>query len=124
MKFVDIRKAIQSELEALHSRVFFYAAPDNAVMPYVVFDLPNSVDSGTLENFVMDIDIWDDKNDTTALETLADKIDMELHKKAILVVDSVGIVLYRSNRLVIRDDDTRIRRRRYAYQARTYQKYY
>jgi len=93
-------------------------------MPYVVFDFPNSVDSGTLENFVFEVDIWDDSLDTTALETLIDTIDVALHKKSILVTDKIGIVIYRENRLTLTDDDPRIRRRKYTYQARTYQKYY
>jgi hypothetical protein len=124
IKFIEIRTTINTLLKTLHPRVFFQIAPDTAVMPYIVFDLPNSVDLGTLENFVLDIDVWDDNDDTTTLETLINTIDIELHKKAILITDKVGIVIYRNNRLTLTDDDPRIRRRKYIYQARTYQKYY
>ena len=124
IKFLELRTAIQTLLKTLHARVFFQVASDKAEFPYVVFDLPNSVDSGALENFVLDIDVWDVNADTTALETLINTIDEALHKKTILIEDKMGITLYRENRLTLTDDDPNIRRRKYTYQARTYQKYY
>lgn len=124
IKFAELRTEMQRILKVLHNNVYFQVAPDTATMPYVVFDFPNSVDSGTLENFVLDIDVWDDSPDTTALETLIDTIDVALHKKSILLNDKMGIVIYRENRLTLTDDDPRIRRRKYIYQAKTYQKYY
>jgi hypothetical protein len=124
IKLIEMRTAVQTLLKTAHSRVYYQKAPDDATMPYVVFDFPNSVDSGALENFVLDVDAWDDDTDTTTLETLIDTVDAVLHKKTILVTDKVGIVFYRENRLSPSDDDPRIRRRKYIYQARTYQKYY
>ena len=123
-KFIEIRKSIQEILKTIHARVFFHVAPDTAVYPYVVFDLPNSIDSGTLENFVMDIDVWDDNLDTTDLETLISAIDVELHKKSVVIDDKVGFTIYRENRMTLTDEDPSIRRRKYIYQVRTYQKYY
>lgn len=124
IKIIEMRTALQTLLKTLHTRVFFNVAPDNAVFPYIVFDFPNSIDSGALETFVVDIDCWDDDKDTTVLETLIDTIDQEIHKKTIFLNDKMGIKLYRENRLSLTDDDPRIRRRKYVYQARTYQKYY
>jgi hypothetical protein len=123
-KVIDMRTALMTLLKTVHARVYFRIAPDNVAMPYVVFDLPNSIDGGALENFVLDIDFWDDDTDTTTIETLADSIDAVIHKKAIFVEDKVGFVMYRNNRLNPPDDDPRIRRKKYIYQARSYQKYY
>ena len=67
IKVVELRTAIQTLLKTLHARVFFHVAPDATTMPYVVFDFPNSVDAGTLENFVFEVDVWYDCPDTTAL---------------------------------------------------------
>jgi hypothetical protein len=124
IKVIEIRESLSTLLQTVHPRVYFYTAPDDAIMPYVVFDLPNSVDFGALENFVLDIDVWDDDPDTTILETLINSIDEILHKKTILITNKLGFIIYRENRLNLTDDDPRIRRRKYVYQARTYQKYY
>ena len=124
IKIIELRTAIQALLETLHARVYFHDVPDDATMPYLVFDLPNSIDSGALENFVLDVDGWDANSDTTALETMMGTVDDGLHKKTILVTYKIGIILYRENRLGGEDDDVRIKRRKYIYQARTYQKKY
>jgi hypothetical protein len=124
IKVIELRTALQTLLKTVHARVYYQTAPDTAVFPYLVFDLPNSVDSGTLENFILDIDFWDDDTNTTALETLADSVDIILHRKTLLITDKMCMAIYRDNRLNVSDDDPRIRRRRYTYQARTYQKYY
>lgn len=124
IKALELRTALQTFLKTLHARVYFDVAPDDAVYPYVVFSLPNSIDSGSLEKFFVDVDVWDDKTDTTALETLIGTIDNALHGKAIIVDDVMSIIFWRENRLAPRDDDPRLHRRKYIYQARTYQKYY
>ncbi len=124
IKALELRTALQTFLKTLHARVYFDVAPDDAVYPYVVFSLPNSIDSGSLEKFVVDIDAWDDNNDTTDLETLICTIDNAVHGKAIIVEDKMSITLWRENRLAPRDNDPRLIRRKYVYQARTYQKYY
>jgi hypothetical protein len=121
--FSSLRAELQTFLKTLHNRVYFQVAPDDALYPYVVFDLPNSVDSGSLENFVLDVDIWDDDTDTTTLEALANTIDSNLHKHTFVISDVLGCAIYRDGRLTIVDDDPRIRRRKYIYQARTYQNY-
>lgn len=122
-KIFELRQEIQRILETLATRVYYYSAPEDASFPYIVFDFPNSIDSGALENFVLDIDGWDINQDTTVLITLMDTIDDELHKKNI-VLDNLGFVLYRDSRQNLTDEDKRIRRKKYIYQARTYQKQY
>lgn len=121
--FSELRSALQTFLKTLHARVYFQVAPDNALYPYIVFDIPNSVDSGSLENFVLDIDFWDDDTDTTTLETLANLIDVNINKHTIFINDVFGCAIYREGRLTLTDDDPRIRRRKYTYQVRTYQIY-
>jgi len=121
--FYELRQQIQTLLKTIDDNIFFMVAKDNATFPYVVFDLPNSIDSGHLENFVLDIDVWDDNTDTTELEALCDSIDSAIHKHTIVVDDTFGVVFYRDSRLTLTDEDPRIRRRKYTYQARVYQNY-
>jgi len=120
VKVIEIKTAINELLESKHERVYYQSAPKDATFPYLVFDLPNSTDDGSLERFVLDIDAWDNKKDTTEIETLIDSIDKGLHRKTI-VVNDLSMTFYRENRLALRDDDPSIRRRKYIYQIRTYE---
>ncbi|MFZ5352742.1 MAG: tail completion protein gp17 [Bacillota bacterium] len=120
VKIIELRKAILTYLKTKHSKVYFQSAPQKADTPYVVFDLPNSIDDGSLERFVLDIDVWDDSEDTNTVETLIDSIDVDLHRKTINASNEFAFTFYRENRLSLVDDDPRIKRRKYIYQVRTY----
>jgi len=124
IKFMELRTSIQTLLKTLHSRVFFNVAPDKAVFPYVVFSIPNSFMDGVLETFVLDIDVWDDKTDTTELETLIGTINNAIHRNTITITDKMGFTIHLENRLILQDDDPRIQRRKYVYQIRSYQNQY
>ena len=123
IKVIEIREIIQTALKSVHARVYYRLAPDTAVFPYLVYDLPNSNDDGTLEQFVLDVDAWDSTNgDTTGLETLIDSADKSLHRKTITVGDNLAVTFYRENRLTLTDDDPNIKRRKYIYQVRTFER--
>lgn len=113
-----LRRAILAALLAVHPRVYYQAADPGAAFPYLVFDLPNAVENDIPEVFRLEVDGWDDSQDTTALETLMGAVDEALHKRRI--VDYVAATVYRDNRLSLRDDDPRLRRRQYVYQVRVY----
>lgn len=115
----NLRKALLALLETIHPRVYFEDAEDDAVMPYVVFDYPNSLTQEEQERFMMDIDVWDDNADTTELETLAESIWNKLHKHHHIDND-IQFSINRQNRGTLRDDDPRIRRRKQTYEIRYY----
>ncbi|MED4016997.1 hypothetical protein [Sutcliffiella cohnii] len=129
MKMIKIRQYISELLELVHPdveidgekhpRVHFQHADDDSIYPFLVFDLPNSYDDGSMENFVLEIDGWDNKSDTIPLETLMGEVDKELHRHTV-VFDDVGMTFYRENRLSLTDPDTRLRRRKYVYQIRVH----
>lgn len=119
-RVVEIRKAIAGALLAVYPRVHFDAAPDNATYPYLVIDLPYSMDDGSLEQFVFDLDGWDKSTDTTALEAMMYTADQTLHRKKIVVGD-IAFTIYRDRRLNPDEKEKRLRRRKYVYQIRTYE---
>jgi len=123
IKVIEIREIINTALKTVHARVYYRTAPDTAVFPYLVYDLPNSTDDGTLEQFILDVDAWDmPSGDTTGLETLIDSADKSLHRKTITVDEVLAVTLYRENRLTLTDDDPNIKRRKYIYQVRTFER--
>jgi hypothetical protein len=121
IKVIELRKVINAALKTVHPRVYFQAAPDDAIFPYLVYDLPNSVDDGYLEQFVLDMDGWDTSTDTTVLETLMDNVNNSLDGMT-STADGLIMSFYLDNRLSLLDDDPRIKRRKYTYQVRTYQR--
>ena len=124
IKVIEIRKIINIALKSIHPRIYYRSAPDTAVFPYLVYDLPNSTDDGTLEQFVLDVDAWDrpSNGDTTIVEILIDSADKSLHRKTITVDDNLAVTFYRENRLTLTDDDPNIERRKYTYEVRTFER--
>lgn len=121
MKTVELRRIITTALLQVHPRVYFQVADEKADYPYLVFDLPNSMDDLSMEQFVLDVDGWDAPvgGDTMALETLMASVDTVLHRKTVLV-NGLSATFYRENRLPLLDDNKQIRRRKYVYQIRTH----
>jgi hypothetical protein len=120
-KIVTLRSVINSALKSIHPRIYYQSAPDDAVYPYLVYDLTNSIDDLSLEQFVLDVNGWDapTNGDTLPLENLMANVDSALHRKT-KVIDDMAVTIYRDNRLSLLDDDPRIRRRQYTYEIRTF----
>lgn len=116
-RVIEIRKKINATLKTVTNNVHFQSAADDSSLPYLVFDLPNSIDDGSLEQFVLDVDGWDNKADTNDLETLMHNVDTALHRKT-FVIDNLTFTLYRDNRLSLTDKEANLRRRKYIYQIR------
>lgn len=124
MPMIELRTQLQAFLKTLHQRVYFQLAPDTAQFPYLVFDFPNSFSDGEgMEIITVDIDGWDKPADgsTLALETLMQTINENLNKKSI-VTENIAVTFYLENRLPLQDDDKSIKRRKYIYQARLFER--
>lgn len=92
------------------------------VYPYIVFKLPNALNVETdRQDYSLIIDIWDNKSDTTALETLTSDVDNLLYK--LRVTDENQFLMFeRENRLMIPDEDTTIKRRQLQYTVKQYER--
>ena len=119
IKIVELRKLINTTLRTVHPRVYYQRAPETATYPYLVYDLPDSIDSSPVEQFNLEVDGWDkpSNGDTTALETLMSDVDEVLHRKQ-GIFSEFGVTIFRARRLSISDDDPLIHRRKYAYDLR------
>lgn len=124
-KILEIRKIIITVLTENDVRVFYQKAHEDAVSPFVVADLSNSIDDGTLERFILDLDGFTVGTDSVGLEQVMAIADRALHRKTFYVIqgaEQLGITFYRENRLTFDETDRRIHRRRYIYQIRTHEK--
>ena len=126
----QIRKVLQAQLMSLHPRVYFQDAPDDAVPPYITFDITDMpADGEGFQTAAIDVDGWDMPidDDTTALEDLMQTINGDgdilnptgLDKKT-LIAPGLAVTLYLDRKIPLKDTDPRIRRRKYIYQARIF----
>jgi len=117
-RMIELRTAIQAKLETIHPRVFFQDVPPEAEYPYLVFNIPDILDDGeSMEVAVVDVDGWSKGADTTILETLMATVNLGLNKKTLN-----GIAFYLDIKLALQDDDPRIQRRKYTYQAQIFKR--
>ena len=117
-----LRELLYPQLKAIHPRVYFQAAPENAQFPYLVYDFTQITNDGEeFETVAADIDGWDMPagGDTTALETLMQTVNDALNKKT-LTAEGLAVTFYLDRKIPLRDDNKNIRRRKYIYEARLF----
>lgn len=125
---IELLSVIYAKLLVVHPRVFLERAPDKTQFPYVTYNLPTSDEQENREDFILEVDIWDNKTDTTVLETLTSTIDgngaitgatglnrLHHYENGVLQAD-----FYRINRLQLPDPDEKIRRRQLRYEVKAY----
>lgn len=127
---IEIRTALSTYLKTLHPRVYFQVAPETAVFPYIIYDLPSIFSDGEgFETITLDIDGWDLNNtgDTAVIESLmqiingykdTDRNQVQGLDKKVLTTDNMSVVFYLENKIPLLDDDKRIKRRKYTYSGR------
>lgn len=119
---IELRISLISFLKTLYPRVYFQQAPENAVFPYLVFDIPNIFDDGEGQEIAtVDVDAWDVATDTTALEVLMTSVNAELNKM-VLTSGNMTAAFYLDTKIPLTDDDPRIKRRKYIYQAKLFRR--
>ncbi|WP_424765695.1 hypothetical protein [Paenibacillus sp. sgz302251] len=119
---INLLQYIFDTLKAIHPKVFLETVPNGSVFPYITYSLPTSGGSEYREDFILEIDIWDNKPlDTTELETITNNIDKAMNR-TYEINDEFQCSIYRINRLMLPDQDVNIRRRQLRYQVKYYNK--
>ena len=117
-----LRELLYPQLKAIHPRVYFQVAPENAQFPYLVYDFTQITNDGEeFEIVALDMDGWDmpANGDTTALETLMQNVNDLLNKKT-LTAEGLAVALYLDRKIPLVDDNPGIKRRKYIYEARLF----
>ena len=118
-RVLKLRRFLEATLADVHPRIWYEAAPDDAVYPFLVYSLDESFDDGSVETVNLVIDGWDApvNGDTTELEEIMGKVDNTLHRLN-AGDDELFFIFYRSNRRTIHDPDRRLRRRQLEFETK------
>lgn len=115
---IELRTEINRLLKTYHQRVYFQQATNKTSFPYIEFDFPNSFTDEQQEVFSLDIDIWDDKNDTTEIETLASSIWKGLNYYRFMN-ENIQFSIYQESRLPpLDEEESHLKRRKLIFQLR------
>jgi hypothetical protein len=111
---VNLLNAIYEQLKNFSVEAYNGKVPDDAVYPFISYNIVNSVDidgceSGSREDFILEVDIWDNISDTLRIETLVNSIDNAINR--IRYKDSnIFACFYRITRLNLPDADENLSR--------------
>lgn len=127
---VELRKVIVKYLESLHPEVYFQEASKQAQYPYLVYNVETNPDGENYELVMLEIDGWDlsSNGDSNRVEELMNKVNGDgsvinptgLDKRT-LTSENLVVTFYLDMKLPpLPDDDKKIQRRKYTYQARLF----
>lgn len=120
---IEVRKELSTFLKTLYPRVYFQTASEEAIYPYIVYDLPSIFCDGEGgEVITLDIDGWDynTTGDTLSIEDLMKNINL-LDKK-VFTTDNMSVVFYLETKMSLQDNDKNIKRRKYTYTGKLFRR--
>lgn len=123
MKMIELQASVKSFLKTFCPRVRLENASEDDTFPYVVFNIPDAPS----DMVMLEVDVWDDKQDFNVLENLTDAIDGDgkaldpsgLNRK-IIKGNSFQAYFIRKSRLPIPDEDKKYHRRQLRYSVKIY----
>jgi hypothetical protein len=116
-----IRQAIKSQLKSIHPRVHFLKAPKDAEFPYLVYTIQITDLGDNLKMVTLDVDGWDNKEDTTELENLMVSVKDGLNR-SIILNDNLFMSVYLDRQLAPPDDNPLLSRRTNIFLGRLYER--
>lgn len=84
-------------------------APEDAAYPYIVFEARRLSVVDYIENFVLEINVWDKNKTYNRVNGITDKIEKALDHERNLNDKKLGI-FYKGNRQAVLDEDKQIKR--------------
>jgi hypothetical protein len=96
-------------------------APNNSVFPYSTYELKNIDADNEYDgsSIILEFNVWDNKADTTTLDSVCDMIKAALKNK-IVNLSSVKAKIYFVNRQALNDEDINLRRRVIQFELKAY----
>lgn len=91
--------------------VYSGLAPIGTAMPYITYDFFTNMKQFDTYQCMLTLDLWDNKEDTTNLETLTDTLIKGMDK-ATKTTAEVGFTVYTDSVMVVPDPNPEIKRNR------------
>lgn len=119
-KTIELRKVVTKLLKKVNKQVYYESATDKATYPYIVYNFDTvNLDNYPRDDIFLTIDVWDQGENSTKIETLADNIESALNMEN-KPSDKVLPTFYLDDRRSISDEDETIRRRQLKFTIQNY----
>lgn len=105
---IFMRQQLKKEVTPIVSN-YFLNSYNKAKYPYAVLDI-KEVDNEVLTQYLLEIEVWDKKEDTTELETICDDLKSLLNGKNVMQ-DNYAYVIWFSSCLTDKEEDRTIKKR-------------
>lgn len=105
---IFMRQQLKKEVTPIVSN-YFLNSYNKAKYPYAVLDI-KEVDNEVLTQYLLEIEVWDKKEDTTELETICDDLKSLLDGKNVMQ-DNYAYVMWFSSCLTDKEEDRTIKKR-------------
>lgn len=115
---IELINYIKSSLKEVCLQTYFIDETIGTTYPYIVFSFPSSTMEEEREDFILEIDLYDDL-DFNSLEDLVSKVDGKLNNKHV-VDESFYCLINRLERLMIKQEDSQVKQRKLKYITKTY----
>ncbi len=123
---INLYTTVTNRIKEVTQKVYFNSIPPKApttgnqvTFPYVVYRIPTSTEWELKEDFILEVDIWDNNQNVIRLEQLTQRVDDKLNKWN-HVDDNYFIRVSRINRLMLDDLESKIYRRQLRYLVKVY----
>lgn len=113
----DLKIQLSKQLKAVHPRVYFENAPDDAIYPYIVYSFGSSYTNRANEIYALDIDVWDKNQSSRAVDELLSKINKALNMTS-YIDDKIQYSLYYDRKLDTGSDDKTLKRKTIVFELR------
>lgn len=117
----ELLKAIKSKLKTIHPRIYFQGADPEAGYPYLVYDCQVHDDGEGTQFVNLDIDGWDKSQYTSVLNSLMENVNNGINKQ-VISTDKISVVFYLEDKLSIKDDLPKFKRRKYIYVGKLFKR--
>ncbi len=116
---VKLINYIKNSLQEVCPKVYFIDETTETIYPYAVFNFPSSTMQEKREDFILEIDLYDDDLGYTRLEDLVTKVDGKLNNLHV-VEESFNSLINRKERLTIKEEASIVKQRKLKYIVKTY----